>query len=384
MIEKKKLLILYDWFYPGFRAGGPIQSLTNLVLALIPYFDIYVVTGAKDLNSSVYYHDVDVNSWNNIFLPGSNYSIKVFYAEKKTLNTDLLQRFFEEIQPSSVYLNGIFSYRFFLLPLLTLKKNKAGLKVVVCPRGMLKRGALSGKAFKKKAYINFLKLFGFLRTVYWHATSLDELADIKKHFSISKGSLVAPNIPKKPYPDVSFINKEVGELKLVYLSLINEHKNLLLLLEMIFKSESGVSLDIYGPVVDEVYWQKCSDLIEQMPDKVHYKGVVEPHRVQSVLSQYHAFILFTKGENFGHAIYEALSVGRPVITSHFTPWQMLDESKAGANVDFQNQHKMKKKINDFATLGQEDYNIFCASALYRATDYYQKIEAGKKYIQLFT
>ncbi|HSU51423.1 MAG TPA: glycosyltransferase [Segetibacter sp.] len=384
MIEKKKLLILYDWFYPGFRAGGPIQSLTNLVLLLIPHFDIYVITGTRDLNSSIPYPGVILNSWNYILLPGSNSAIKVFYAEKKTLNTNVFQHFFEDIHPSVVYLNGIFSFRFFLLPLLALKKIKADIKVVLCPRGMLKKGALSSKAFKKKAYLNFLKIFGLLKNVSWHATTADELADIKKHFLITKGSSVAPNIPKKPFPDVPSIKKNPGELKLVYLSLINEHKNLLLLLEMIGKCETGVSLDIYGPIVDEVYWQKCMSVLEQMQGKVCYKGVVEPHEVQAVLSKYHVFILFTKGENFGHAIYESLSIGRPVITSRFTPWQKLDESRAGANVNFDDQERSIEKINDFVKLEQDDYNIFCASALHIAIDYYQKLEAGKKYINLFT
>jgi len=384
MIEKKKLLILYDWFYPGFRAGGPIQSLTNLVLLLIPHFDIYVITGTRDLNCSIPYPGVILNSWNNILLPGSNSAIKVFYAEKKTLNTNVFQHFFEDIHPSVVYLNGIFSFRFFLLPLLALKKIKADIKVVLCPRGMLKKGALSSKAFKKKAYLIFLKIFGLLKNVSWHATTADELADIKKHFLITKGSSVAPNIPKKPFPDVSSIKKNPGELKLVYLSLINEHKNLLLLLEMIGKCETGVSLDIYGPIVDEVYWQKCMSVLEQMQGKVCYKGVVEPHEVQAVLSKYHVFILFTKGENFGHAIYESLSIGRPVITSRFTPWQKLDESRAGANVNFDDQERSIEKINDFVKLEQDDYNIFCASALHIAIDYYQKLEAGKKYINLFT
>jgi glycosyltransferase involved in cell wall biosynthesis len=196
--------------------------------------------------------------------------------------------------------------------------------------------------------------------------------------------MIAPNIPKKPYLNVPIITKEAGELKLVYLSLINEHKNLLLLLQLISNIKSRISLDIFGPVVDEMYWNRCKGLIEKMPEKVHYKGVIEPSRVQEVLSQYHVFILFTKGENFGHAIYESLSVGRPVITSHFTPWKNLSNQRAGANVDFENLNETIEKMNLFVALPQHEYNLFCSSALEMATSYYSELEAEKKYVELFS
>lgn len=383
MNKKKQLLIFYDWFYPGFRAGGPIQSLTNLTLALTPSFEIYVITGAKDLNANAFYDSVQINTWNDIVIPGSAEAIKVFYAEKGKINRALLNQFFAAIQPDAVYLNGIFSYEFFLMPLLTLPKLDANFKVVVCPRGMLKEGALSNKALKKKIYLRFLKHKGLLKRVHWHATTWEESLEIKKHFTARKGVLVAHNIPKKPYINVPFIAKNAGELKLVYLSLINEHKNLLLLLQLISQFDSKVSLDIYGPVVDEAYWKKCQALIELMPEKVKYKGVVEPAKVQSVLVQYHTFILFTKGENFGHAIYESLSVGRPVVTSHFTPWQNLSQGNAGVNVDFENVEHTREKIDFFMQMQQNEYNVFCSSALNLATTYYSNLNAEEKYNKLF-
>jgi len=27
----KKILVLQDWYYPGFKAGGPIKSIRNIV-----------------------------------------------------------------------------------------------------------------------------------------------------------------------------------------------------------------------------------------------------------------------------------------------------------------------------------------------------------------
>lgn len=383
MNKKSKLLILYDWFYPGFRAGGPIQSLTNLIVTLMPEFEIFVITGAFDLNSKVAYDGVIMNGWNDVRLPNTEGLIKVFYAEKKRLDKSAFSRLLRNITPDVIYLNGIFSYSFFMLPLLALKKINKKIKVVVCPRGMLKKGALSGKFFKKKVYVNILRFSGLLNQVFWHATTNEESKDIQHHFPVNKGILVASNIPKSPYRNVSFFNKKAGQLKLVYLSLINEHKNLMLLIQVIQQIKAEISLDIYGPIVDEAYWKRCEDLLTQS-GKVQYKGQVEPGKVQEVMSQYHALILFTKGENFGHAIYESLSVGRPVIISNYTPWQNLYEKNAGANVKIEAPESCIEKIKEFAAMEQIEYNHFCLGAFTVAKNYYTSLDAKEKYSQLFS
>ena len=384
MNKKRKLLIFYDWFYPGFKAGGPIQSLTNLAIALSSEFEIWVITSAFDLNSDAPLNDIAINKWNTVFLPGSKVPVEVFYALKKTLNKKKVYTLIKEISPSVIYLNGIFSYSFFLLPLFTIKKIHKSIRVVICPRGMLKKGALSGKSFKKKVYITYLKLSRLLNTVYWHATTHEELNDINKHFPDSKGVMAAPNIPKRPSIEVASINKSSGQLRLVYLSLINEHKNLLLLLQVIKEVKAEIALDIYGPVVDEVYWRSCELLIKQMPEKVKYKGHVQPNEVQLVLSQYHTLILLTKGENFGHSIYESMSVGRPVITSTFTPWQNLYEKRAGANANIKDLNDCVMKINLFAQMDQEEYQVYCAGAYDVAVEYYTNLNSIERYSKLFS
>jgi len=67
------------------------------------------------------------------------------------------------------------------------------------------------------------------------------------------------------------------------------------------------------------------------------------------LTKAHVYILPSKSENFGHAIFEALSAGRPVITSNNTPWKNLKESKAGINVALEDT-EIAKAIDFFAEL----------------------------------
>jgi len=379
---KLKIVIFYDYFYPGYKAGGPVQSLFNLSGLLGRECTVNVITTAYDINSSTPYAGIEINQWNKVRLPGSEKAINVYYSDQ-SLTKKRINCLIKELTTDVIYLNGMFSYKFFLLPLLTLKTIPYDYKIVISPRGMLKKGALSRKPLKKKVYLLYLQLTDLLNKAYWHATSEEEAIDIKMHFPNNRGVVVAPNIPKVPVANINYQDKEQGKIRLAYLSLINEHKNVLLLLQLIHASKKDIFLDIYGPVIDVKYWQQCKALINKMPGKVEYKGEVQPVNVQHVLSQYHALILLTKGENFGHALYESLSVGRPVITSYFTPWNDLEQKKAGVNVDINDRNDCLKKLHDLAGLNQEDYNTYCNGAHQLALQYYKNLDAEERYRELF-
>jgi len=383
MVNNKNILFFYDYFFPGYKAGGPIQSLINLALALEGVYKISVITSAYDLHDSTQYKDITINTWNKVSIPGSKHPINVYY-NSATLDKTAYQKILKEASPSVVYFNNIYSSQFFQLPLQALKSITGNYKIVICPRGMLQKGALAVKSFKKKIYLNYLRYTGTLNNAFWHATNEGEANDIKRHFPSNQGIIIASNIPKPPYSQFSFPLIKTGQLKLVYLSLIAEKKNLLLLLQLINASEFNIKLDIYGPVADISYWQQCEALIKQMPEKVRYKGGVQPVDVQQVLSQYHALILLTKGESFGHALYECLSVGRPIITSYFTPWNELQEKRAGLNVDISDRNDCLQMLSALLLMDQVEYNNYCSGAHMVAMEYYKNLDTEIKYKQLFS
>ncbi|MGG2383212.1 hypothetical protein, partial [Salmonella enterica] len=74
---------------------------------------------------------------------------------------------------------------------------------------------------------------------------------------------------------------------------------------------------------------------------------------------YDAMILLTRGENFGHAIFESFSVGVPVIISHFTPWHDLQKNKAGWNVEINDANAMVQLFNALAAKTQEEWKPYC-------------------------
>ncbi len=378
--NKQRLLIFYDYFYPAYKAGGPIQSLTNLVISLQDEYVISVFTSANDLNDDRTLDKIRPNAWNKISIPSSSAIVNVWYAASGKPATGTIKKIIKQLNPSVIYLNGIFSPGFVLRPLFAIKK----IKTVICPRGMLQEGALLGKAFKKRVFLSVLRISGLVNKVSWHATNPEEAADIQREFGMKAKVIVAGNIPRKPVEKVSLVDKEAGTLKLVYLSLISEKKNLLQSINIISRIKENVSIDVYGPVKDETYWKKCMQAINDSAGKVRYMGDVLPETVQGVFGKYHASILLTKGENFGHALYESFSTGRPVITSYFTPWNNLAAIKAGWNVDISNEQEIVKVINELCCMNQPVYNEFCNGAYRLANEYHKNGFDTANYKKIFS
>ncbi|MBL0056509.1 MAG: glycosyl transferase family 1 [Chitinophagaceae bacterium] len=289
MPVKTKLLFIYDYFYPAFKAGGPIQSLLNLSERLGQEYEIFILTGVNDLHEPNSLPGIRINAWQDLTLPSGNTIVHVNYAERKNLNKAFYRSLMAEVGPAVVYLNGIFSYRFFIVPLRALTKGDH--KLVICPRGMLQSGALAGKVIKKNIYLRILKYSNRLKNVKWHATNEEEAEDIRREFGSMANIIVAGNIPKKPLEKICLPNKESNHLKLVYLSLISQKKNLLQLIDLVQQSGGLISLDIYGPLKDKEYGQRCLSRIDKGANRVFYKGDVLPEHVQATFEQYDASIL---------------------------------------------------------------------------------------------
>ncbi len=367
----KHILISYDYFFPGYRAGGPIQSLVNLVNLFQKEYKVSIFTSVYDLNEQEPYLNIKINDWNKIYLLDASDAIDVYYADTKKIGFKEVKEVIQFLKPDIIYINSIYSLFFLIYPLLVIRKLSLDTEIIICPRGMLQSGALQVKALKKKIFLNCFKISGLLNRVCWHATNEEEKGDIIKCFPVYKKISVASNIPKIPISKIINTSKKKGELKLVYLSLISEKKNLHLLLQVLNKVGRGITLDIYGPIKDENYWKvNCLPLLERLVGRVSYKGDIQPIEVQHKLMEYDALILLTKGENFGHALYESLSVGRPIITSNYTPWMDLELKNAGWNVDIGNLQHVVELINTLSNLDNDNFELYTKGAYNLAVQYY--------------
>ncbi len=387
-MDKKVIVILYEFFYPGYKAGGPIQSLVNMVQLLEPYFVCKVITTAYDLNTPTMYTSMQPDSWNTVQLPATgSLPIDIWYDSEQKPSLRKLHRAIVSSEADVLFINGFYTHHF-LFPLILRKLNLVNIDcMVVSPRGMLQKGALAIKPIQKKIYLSVLRIFGLCKKVVFHATTEDEATDIRHVFGKGAMTIVAGNVPKLPWSSISTVKKVPGVLNLVYLSIITPKKNLLLLLKELKGCKGSVNLYIYGPVKEDWYWKKCMEEMQVMPPNVlfEYMGHIPAHEVQDTLSKYDAMILLTEGENFGHALYESLSVGTPIITSLYTPWTRLTEQSAGWNVEIgqEKNHTFRQLIDHLVLKENIEWLQWREGALKMASGYYYGQSFKNEYMELF-
>ncbi|MBI2280223.1 MAG: hypothetical protein HYU68_05995 [Bacteroidetes bacterium] len=93
---KSNLLIFIDWYKPGFKAGGPIRSISNLVSYLSETTNVYIVTRNTDYLESIPYSNVNSNSWNQL----DNSS--VFYLSTNKINYSSIKKIIIETKPDCI------------------------------------------------------------------------------------------------------------------------------------------------------------------------------------------------------------------------------------------------------------------------------------------
>ena len=313
------------------------------------------------------------NQWTNY-----NTYTKVWYAEKKNVST-VICREIAYIKPDVLYIIGLFSWHFNIVPMLFSKAEKK----IISVRGMLHPGALSQKRFKKMLFLAALKRFGVVKKCFFHATDDTEKQFIKNEFGLNIKTFTAGNFSKSINEQLP-MQKSTGTLIMGTIALISPMKNHLYVLQALKYCDAFITYNIYGPVKDQAYWEKCKLLIAELPTNisVKYHGEIKPALVTEVLAAQHVFIMPSKSENFGHALAEALSAGRPVITSHNTPWNNLELNGAGINADADIK-SIANAISFFAQLNQINYNSFVKAAKQYSIKNNNSSETAKAYKNMF-
>ncbi len=305
----------------------------------------------------------------------------VFYASRQFLKTRNILKVLKDKKPAILFINGIYSWYFNLVPLLFSK----GARKIVSVRGMLHPGALSQKPLKKKIYLFFWKLLQIHHTCEFHATTIEEKQFIEKVFGKRVKIWVAGNFPNVLEYHVPPL-KHAGSLTLISIALISPMKNHSLVLQALKNCTANIEYFIYGPIKENSYWKECKLLIKEMPSniKVVYKGEIPPDNIPTALQEAHVFILPSKSENFGHALYEAMTAGKPVITSHFTPWNDLKENNAGVNVSIAKAKEIQSAIDFFASTNSETLEKWSKSARAYALKSVDIDNIKRQYLEMFS
>lgn len=326
-----------------------MRTLANMVEHLGDELDFRIVASDRDSFETKPYPGVKINSWNTV---GKAY---VYYATHSSMGLRKIYDLIRKTPHDILYLNSFFTPRFTMRPLIA---RRLGLiperPVVIAPRGEFSKGALDLKSLKKQTYIRLAKLVGLYRGLTWQASSEFELYDIKRIMGIPSQCIhVAPDLAAgmKQTDDSSRLFEEANRpLRVVFLSRISPMKNLDFALKVLQQLSVAVEFNIYGIVDDESYWQRCRELMLRLPSQVtaKYHGVIEHGTVAHVLASHDLFFLPTRGENYGHAIFEALAAGVPPLISDQTPWQDFDQTGVGWVRPLGSMHAFKEVIELFA------------------------------------
>ncbi len=370
-----RVLITYEYFLPAYKAGGPVQSINNTaaLLAHLEGVEAYILCSNSDLDGTV--SDVVTNKWVEY-----KQHVRVFYNSSVNNKKGILN-IIQDVQPDVIFINGLYSLPYTIYPLF----YNGGARKVLSVRGMLHPGALSQKSFKKRLFLSAFKLMGLHKRCEYHATTEEEVGYIQNELGNREKVWMVPNLPNV-LDYIEPIRKQPGSVMLVSVSLISPMKNILLVLEALKDCSAEITYHIYGPVKDSNYWNECLSFIQTMPVniKVEYKGEIQPMLVNKVLKDYHYFILPSKSENFGHAIYEALSAGRPVVTSNNTPWNGLEEANAGYNINPEDTEALSALLDELATVSVTEYNLATHAAKKYIGERYNIDKIKEQYKKMFS
>ncbi len=349
--HKPTVLVFTDWYIPGYKAGGPISSIANMVAALGLLIHFKIVCSDRDYLDTKPYHDVEPFAWQKVGLA------EVLYLPLGKVKLRDIRSIIDRTAFDKVYINGMFSKVYSIFPLIATRMLKQ--PVIVAPRGMLAPGALSIKKRKKSSFLRLFKTLKLYKGTTFHSTHEHESAHIKSKISKKSRIVTLPNFPRQPKRKSGTIQKSTGQLNMIMIARIAPEKNILFALQVLtlLPKSAWVSLMIIGPVYDEDYFVRCREIEASLPANVHvvWGGSKTYAQIDDALDESHLFFLPTLGENYGHSIAEAMLSGVPVLITDTTPWRNLKSRGLGADLALDNHQAFADFITAVASMNQSDY-----------------------------
>lgn len=292
------------------RTGGVAAYLAVLSLELGKLVDLHIAThdeGEQELET----HNAVIHK----IPPGWLCYFSAKYLLKK-------------LRPDVVHINGCWQPQ---LLFFQRAAQKMRIPVMLSPHGMLEPWIVKRHFWTRKWPAIQLYQRGLVkRADYLHATA-DTEKDNLLRLGWNPRIIVIPNavnIEELPLKDDWRIKKRI-----VFMSRLHVKKGIELLLEAL--SHLKPDLDGYEVIIagegepDYVETLKKAAISFGLSEVVKFVGGVYGVEKVSLLQSADFFVLPTYSENFGIVVAEALACGTPVITTHGTPWKVLEENECG-------------------------------------------------------
>ena len=378
-----KIIIFTDWYVPGNKAGGPIQSVYNMAQLLSKSFDVKIVTRNKDYQSATPYQNINFDTWQTI---ETNHS--VLYLSEQQVNFKRIKTLVKENKGNILFINGLFSFYFSFLPLIfSLVFNCK--KTFVAVRGMLHQSALSVKPSKKYLFLAFARGFGLYKSCTLISSSINETKEIINVLGPKVKVQEIANIPlliNELYFNKKEFKSQNHELRVLFLGRISQEKNPITLLKALNLFEKPCNVTFCGSQNNLDYFNTFKSLFDNLPNHIQKTYIQElPHeQIKSLFLETDVMVLPSLGENFGHAIFESLAFSTPVIVGNNTIWNHLEEQKIGFEIEPLSHLQLLEKLNLISDFTQSQYEDYQNNAFQKALNFYHSNNFEENYNKLFS
>lgn len=377
-----KVLAFSDFYLPGYKGGGPIRTLSNLVAQLGDEIDWSIVTRDRDLGDEAPYPTVSPGRWQACG------GARVYYGDEASFTWSGVREVLRSVDYDVLYLNSFFARRFSMLPLALMRLGRVPARpVVLAPRGEFSPGALGLKRNRKALYVRLSRATGLYRGVHWHASTELEQDDIREWFGARAAVSVAPNpsMAAGDAPELRRGEKEAGALRILFLSRVSRKKNLVGALQMLRGVAGRVELRVVGPFEDAAYHAECVAAAAELPGNVAvvFQGPATHAEALALLQASDLLFLPTLGENFGHVILESLLCGCPVLLSDQTPWRGLEHEGVGWDLPLQEPGRFRDVLQRCVEMSAPEHAGWSERARAYALRYVAGKDAARRSGELF-
>jgi glycosyltransferase involved in cell wall biosynthesis len=361
MTNKPIVLVAMGAYWPCAGANGPVKSLINLVDALGTDFEFRIVSRDRPFGATTALDSVPTWSWYD-----GPHGVPVLHIPATEVGIAACRRLLNTTRHDLIYLNGFFD-REFSIPMLVARRTlstSSRTPVIVAPRGEFATDLIARKSYLKKSYVRFARHSGLVTDVGFHATADHEAMDIKFNFPGTDTIRVATNIASPP-PDITArTDKQIRRCRLVFSGRIVPKNNLATALDVLARTTCHVTFDVCGPPEDKAVWQLCQQKIAGLPKNitVHAHGALSQADLRAHLLAADGLLQPTLGENFGHAIVEAMQAGLPVIISDRTPWTNLQHEGCGWSLPLDDLKPFVDAVEAIAAMDQSAWNAMSSHA----------------------
>ncbi len=323
-MSKKRVLIIYRSYFPSLSHLGPATAIRNLVQNMSSDYEFHLLTLNYDFSSGAPLFSEDIHRE----IVGS---VVVEYIPRGLRGLRILfQRLRADFDIVDIHcaFDPLLS-----IPALVLCRLGFGgrSRKFHTPHGIFMDTIMSAGSLKKRLFCGITDLFGLYRKIVHLAGSVGEEHDIRRRHRRSQNIQVVSQFVEAAAIRRVRRQKRPGDLRIAFVGRVTVQKNLTFAIDVLRKLPVPSVLHIFGEVGNDQYARRCVEMIEGGVGccQVSFKGNLEKHELFGQLAQYDVLLHPTLGENFGHAIVEAMALGVPVLISDRAPWTDVAASNAG-------------------------------------------------------